>query len=1001
MPEHQEKQALDLASLREKLERDGADKTWRSLHEIAETPEFQDFVEREFTRQAAPWNAAIDRRQFIKLIGASLAMAGLSACRPQLAEKIVPYVKQPEELIPGLPQFYATAVSFEGYAMGCLVESHTGRPTKIEGNPQHPASLGSTDKFMQAEILGLYDPDRSQAVTRSGEPSTFAEFVDDVRRELKRQEILNGRTMRILTERVTSPTMADQMRKFLASYPEAKWVTYEPVNDDNAYEAAMNAFGRPLDTHYNVLDADVILTFDSDFLTLGPGNVRYARDFSDRRRVRADKTSMNRVYSIESAPTLTGAKADHRIPAKPSEIESYARAIASAIGASSGAESVAHPEFVNAVAQDLQRARGRSVVVAGRNMPASVHLLAHAINAALGNIGKTVIYTEPVEANPMNNMRRLSELAAEMSSGAVDILIVIGANPVFTSPADIDFASAMANVPFTARLGLYNDETSRRCKWHIPMAHELECWGDARAFDGTASIMQPLIQPLMGGIAPVEFAAGLRGIDNPESHSIVQSYWKTQRAGGNFEDDWRHWLHDGVIPNTAFAPVNASPNITLTRSTPAGAGVEITFAPDPMIWDGRYANNSWLQELPKPMTKATWDNLVLLSPKMAEQMGLFKKFDPVGRGFEVPLIKVEHEGRSFTAPGWVMPGHADDSVTVLLGYGRTNVGHVGNEKGTNAFTIRTSSSPWIAAGSVSAVGEMYSVASTQHTHSMENRHIVRETTIDNFVANPMFAHEDKHDEDVSMYPEREYEGNAWGMVIDTNVCTGCSACVAACQAENNIATVGKEQVLRGRDMHWIRVDRYYEGGLDDPKIHHVPIPCMQCEKAPCEVVCPVAATSHSAEGLNDMVYNRCVGTRYCSNNCPYKVRRFNFLQYSDNKTPLIRMMHNPNVTVRGRGVMEKCTYCVQRINDARKHAKIAGRPIADGEVLTACQAACPTKAIVFGNINNPEAVVRKTKEQPHNYSLLADLNTRPRTTYLAKFRNPHPALGAGEHEGEH
>ncbi len=869
---------LDLAAVRKRLEQRGAKEAWRSIEEIADTKEFQEFIEREFPRHAAPWAAALDRRQFLKLMAASLALAGLTACRQRPIEKIVPYVNAPEEIIPGIPLYYASALTLGGFATGVLVESHTGRPTKIEGNPEHPASLGSTDAFLQAMILGLYDPDRSQEVLNNGQPGTWDGFLSEVRTELARQKALGGPALRVLTETVTSPTLAAQLRSLLAEFPSAKWHQYEPVNRDNVRAGARLAFGEDAEPIYRFDRADVVLSLDADFLSVGPGRVRYTRDFSDRRRVRADKKEMNRLYAVESTPTVTGGMADHRLPIQARDVELFARALAARLDLltvdDGSAFEDAHRNWLDAMARDLLQQRGSSLVVAGDHQPPVVHALAHAINDALGNVGRTVVYLNPVEANPQSQTESLRELVRDMRAEKVDTLLILGGNPVFNSPADLEFGKAIKSVNFAVHLSLYDDETSALCRWHIPMAHELEAWGDARAYDGTVSIIQPLIEPLLGGKSAHELLAAVQGQPD-DGLEIVREHWRTRTGDTDqsettseeprqdFDKTWRKWLHDGLIPDTAEGAIQVSlrPDwATAIGAPPASAGgLEVVFKPDAGSWDGRFANNAWLQELPKPLTSLTWDNVAALSPQTAQDLHLVPETGS-GQGTTAPLIDLHVGGRTLkNVPVWIMPGHADNCLTVTLGCGRTRAGRVGNGVGFNAYAIRTADAPWFESGvEVKATGGRYHLATTQHHYYMEGRDLAQEALIEEFRENPNGEHDggDEAGHDISMYPKREYTGNAWAMVIDTNVCTGCNACVTACQAENNIPTVGKKEVQLGREMHWIRIDRYYRGGLDNPNVHHLPVLCMHCEKAPCEVVGPVAETVHGAEGLNEMVYNR-------------------------------------------------------------------------------------------------------------------------------------------------
>jgi MoCo/4Fe-4S cofactor protein with predicted Tat translocation signal len=1006
---------LDLDSVRARLEEitgPSADQKhgpeyWRSLEELAGSPAFQEALHREFPKGASDWVDSVSRRGFLKVMGASMALAGMTGCVKLPLEPIVPYVRQPEEVVPGRPMFYATAMTLGGYANPLLVESHLGRPTKIEGNDRHPASLGGTDIFAQASILGMYDPDRSQSVVSMGDQRSWQTFGSALRGPLSAQKALQGAGIRILTPTISSPTLADQLRNFLKLYPQAKWHVYEPVNRDNALEGAKLAFGQPVETRYDFEKADVIVSLDADFLYAGfPGNVRYIRDFAKRRN---PDGNMNRLYMVESTPTTTGAKADHRLPLKATEIEAFARWLTSDDLTNGDIPGPGKSDFPRTVRGDLFSHRGSSVVIAGDHHPPVVHAFAHALNAKLGNVGETVFYTDPVDANPVGQAESIKGLAADINAGKVDLLVILEGNPAYDAPADLDFANVLKNgkVPLRVHLGIYQNETAELCQWHINEAHELETWGDARAYDGTVSIMQPLIAPLYNGKSALEFVALLSGQADATGYDLVRSYWQKQHTGGDFEVFWRKSLHDGWIEGTSFPTKSVSAKTANSPATPATDpnAIELNLRRDPTIYDGQFSNNGWLQELPKPMTKLTWDNAVLIGPKMAERLQV-KTCD---------LVELELNGKKVTGPVWIQVGHPDNSITAFLGYGRKRAGRVGTAQGFDAYPLRTSAAPWFASGlQIRKTGDKYVLASTQGYQSMDtpdgaHRPLVRETALEQYRKDPDFAKEQDEDPAPGLtlykpYPYKE-EDYAWGMAIDLNSCVGCNNCMIACQSENNIAVVGKEQVAIGRHMHWIRIDTYYQypdpeaRDRDNPKAFFQPVPCQQCEDAPCEVVCPVGATNHSSEGLNDMVYNRCVGTRYCSNNCPYKVRRFNFFLFQDWETPQYKMMRNPDVSVRSRGVMEKCSYCVQRISEHRIDAETAsvreGKPIKiqDGELQTACQQSCPANAIVFGNINDPNSKVSKLKAQSRNYSLLGELNTRPRTTYLAEVGNPNTDLG--------
>ena len=1009
---------LDLHVVREKIDEatahDAAEKTgpeyWRSLEELAGTPEFQEALHREFPKGASEWVDSVSRRGFLKVMGASLGLAGMTGCVRLPLEPIVPYVRQPEGVIPGRPMYYATAVTLGGYASPVLVESHLGRPTKIEGNDLHPASLGGTDIFTQASILGLYDPDRSQSVMSMGDQRSWAAFLSAIRGPLSAQKALQGAGIRILTPTISSPTLVDQLRNFLKIYPQAKWHVYEPVNRDNVLEGAKMAFGQPVETRYDFSKADVIVSLDADFLYAGfPGNTKYIRDFAKRRD---PDGKMNRLYVIESTPTSTGAKADHRLPLPSCLIAGVPAFLSNFKDAFEPLTDKAMPQprhrhepptsfsdwMLQMCCLDLKAHGGSGLVIVGDHQPPNVHAMAHGANAKLGNVGKTVFYSDPVDANPINQTESIKDLVADMNGGKVDLLIILGGNPAYDAHVDLNFADALKNskIPLRVHYGLYQNETAELCQWHVNATHELESWGDARAYDGTVSIVQPLIAPLYNGRSALEFVALLSGQADATGYDLTRAYWQKQHAGADFEQFWRKSLHDGWVDGTTFAPKSLQLKADRFELPVPGdpSAIELNIRRDPTIYDGQFSNNGWLQELPKPMSKLTWDNAIQIGPKMAQRLGI-KTED---------VVELELNGKKVTGPVWIQAGHPDNSVTITLGYGRTRAGRVGTAQGFNAYALRTTSSPWIASGvKISKTGATYKLASTQGMQSMDtpdggHRPLVRETTIEEYKKEPNFAQEEEVPKDLTLYTPYPYdkEDYAWGMTIDLNSCVGCNNCMIACQSENNIAVVGKEQVVIGRHMHWIRVDAYYQGDRDNPKAFFQPVPCMQCENAPCEVVCPVGATNHTTEGLNDMVYNRCVGTRYCSNNCPYKVRRFNFLLFQDWDTPQYKMMRNPDVSVRSRGVMEKCTYCVQRINerriDAEKEERKINDPTHENELQTACQQSCPAGAIVFGNINDPNSRVSKLKAQARNYSLLGELNTRPRTTYLAEVRNPNPEL---------
>ena len=991
---------------------------WRSLEELGNGAAYRKGLTHEFPEGRFPptaGTAGLNRRDLLKLMGASAGLAGLTACTKLPPEKIVPYVRQPEEFVPGIPLFYATAMPFAGIGRGLLVESHLGRPTKVEGNPDHPGSLGGADAFGQASVLTLYDPDRSQVPVHFGHLSSWEGFLADFGDHLASESSTRGAGLRILTGVITSPTLADQIKSVLSQFPSARWHQYEPCGRDNMREGARLTFGQYVNAIYRLDKADVIVSLESDFLFAEPGSPRYARDFAGRRRMPDPASTTNRLYVLESTPSITGSLADHRLPMRSGDIQAVAQAVAQGLGVPSGGNNPlpagVSADWVAALVRDLQAHRGSSLVVAGEQQPPAVHVLAHAINHALGNAGSTVTYTDPVEANPADGIKSLKDLVADMDEGRVRTLLVIGVNPAYNAPADVPFVAAIQKVDFRVHLGLYQDETAELCHWHIPETHYLETWSDIRNYDGSASIIQPLIAPLYGGKSAHEMIAVLQGGASLSDHDLVRSYWQRQAESGrlpsaavsNFETFWETSLNNGWIEGTTPAVKQVTPSVAASASKSVAAsaeGLEIVLRPDPSVWDGSLANNAWLQELPRPYSKLTWDNTLLVSPATAARLGLQRE----------DVVKIVLEGREVEAPVFILPGQAANSVALHLGYGRRRAGGVGTGVGANAYAIRTSDALWMATGaSLTKTGAKHHLVTTQNHHLIDqngqqveeeseaafDRHLIRVATLDEFRKDPDFAADpaEETSEAPSMYPKVDYsQGYSWGMSIDLNTCIGCNACVVACYAENNIAVVGKEEVDNGRDMQWIRVDTYFRGDPDNPEAYNELMLCQHCENAPCEYVCPVGATVHSPEGLNLMIYNRCVGTRYCSNNCPYKVRRFNFKLYSDWDTPSLFPLRNPDVTVRSRGVMEKCTYCVQRIMEAKIVAEREDRTLRDGEIQTACQQTCPTQAIVFGNLNDPQSRVSRLKAQSRDYALLRDLNVRPRTTYLARLRNPNPEI---------
>ena len=944
------------------------------------------------TGMPLPGADGLTRRAFLKWMAASSALAA-AGCKGPPLEPIVPYLEMPELTASGHPVFYASTFTRHGRAHGVLVETHEGRPTKIEGNPLHPASRGATDVFAQASVLQLWDPDRSQTAFERGAMSGWGAFdsaLAPLRAEWARDK---GAGLRLLTGSVCSPTLAAQIAGLLQRYPHAQWHAYDPLHDDSGYAATQLAFGAPLDLYLHLDRARTIVTLDADVFGDWPSAISCARDFAAKRGVVARDGDGPRLYALESTPTLTGARADHRLALAPPRIERFAWRLAARCGvagvpadlAQDGDDNVTRWE--TALANALLAARGNGLVVAGAGISAPTRALVHALNAALGNAGHTLDYREPSDVSPADHGASLRALVDAMHAGAVRQLVILGANTVYEAPADLAFGDALARVPMSLHLGLYRDETARRCTWHLPQSHAYEHWSDARGHDGTPSIVQPVIAPLYRGRSAHEVLSACLGDASPNGHAIVRQHWSTRLTGKDFDAAWRDALARGVIDADAPAPKPVSaPHVP---APPAFEDAELiaVFTADPATGAGEFSNNPWLQELPRPFTKLVWDNAALLGPRTADA-------HRIKDGDVVRIACADAPERTLDVPAIVLPAQAEGVIALTLGYGRRAAGGIGNDVGVDVYRLRSTSAPRRAAVRIEATGTRHVLARTQRTLSAHGREPVRIGTRAAYRDDPNFATQQPLERTPaeSLYPDWTYANYRWGMSIDLNACIGCNACTIACQAENNIPSVGREQVLRGREMHWIRIDNYEVPRPEGLRNAFQPVPCMHCETAPCEEVCPVGATQHDSDGLNVQVYNRCVGTRYCSNNCPYKVRRFNFLQFADETTESLKAQRNPDVTVRQRGVMEKCTYCLQRITRARLAAEESGRRIADGEVITACQAVCPTQAIRFGDLNDPTSAVNEAKASPLDYALLAELNTRPRTTYAALVIDLDPDL---------
>ncbi|MEM7626163.1 MAG: TAT-variant-translocated molybdopterin oxidoreductase [Planctomycetota bacterium] len=1104
---------------------------WQSLQEYADSPALRESIAQEFPDYDPDELLGMSRRKFMKLAGASMALAGLTltGCRRWPKEKVVAHNARPEGTLPGVPETYASMLQRGGVATGLFVTSFDGRPIHVAGSPLHPICgdaaryaegdlpYGSADVFTLGSILHLYDPDRSRSVVhlsnderKRSDWNTFFAAMSE----------LDGKKLAVLSEPNSGPTFADVKKRFLEKFPRATWATWEPLHRDSEVMGAMTAFDRPVRAHYDTSKAMTLACFDSDFLTEHPAAAKHARGWAQLRRS-CDEGAMSRVYATGPTLNATLSNADVHLQVKPSTVAAMMDALALAVGVKGLSASPAlnddEAKFVEMLAKDLKAHKGESLVVVGPSQPASVHALAWSVNAALGNLDKTVSLTEEPAGDEALCADAIADLVAKMNAGEIDTLLILGGNPAFDAPADLDFAAALDKVNTTAHLAEYDNETSIACDWHLPEAHYLECWGDGRAWDGTICLQQPIIEPLFGGKSAIEVLATLAHDEATAGYDLVRRAWsaaikagrydvKTSTwAGGNGEKSWRAAVHDGLLAGSAFATIQTNPG----RAAATGISVthdemQIAFRADPKVYDGRYANNGWLQELPETITKVTWDNPALVSVKDAQKLGLDNG----------DVIKITVDGRSLDAAAYIVPGQAEGVVVLTVGQGHTAGGRIAEGVGFNTYSIRAADSHnKVVTAKVEKTGQTHPLATTSIHHLIDVSQlknagtdwtakgaldkrvgkkpgdegiIVKQTSFASYKdylkkleSDPKaksFANDDAHG-DVSLqlydaplaeefaaraqalmekHPEAVADGwtpvdqfndkHAWGMTIDMTACIGCNACVIACQAENNVPVVGKDQVMMSREMQWIRVDSYFRGkpdanknfkvGEDDDKVMdavHMPVTCIHCENAPCEQVCPVAATVHDTEGLNTMVYNRCIGTRYCSNNCPYKVRRFNYFDYhakldspkfrnagkpgglqnnpwlkmpdqqpGDVIDQVRRMVFNPDVTVRMRGVMEKCTYCTQRIQRAKieakaewAQAKTAGREVddypyvEDGGVVTACQGACPTEAITFGNLNDPKAKVAQLQNKnKRSYKLLEELNSRPRTKHMGLVRNP-------------
>jgi len=1043
-------------------EPDSGPKYWRSLDQLADSSEFRQWVEREFPAGASELSDPFTRRHFVKIMSASFALmgvAGLTGCR-RPEENILPFSKMPEDYTHGVVKYFATSRPTRASAVPLLVRSHEGRPIKIEGNPDHPDSNGATDVLTQASILNLYDPDRATRCLHNGATAKVEE-ANDFLGELSRQSAQNGgEGLAFLLEQSSSPSRERVIALLNQKFPKARWFIYEPVDLDTASSAASAVFGKSVRPYYKLDETRVVVSLDWDFLGSEENSYLNTRRYAKGRKLKTSADPINRLYSVEALFTLTGLNADHRLRVAPSLIPAIAARLAlevlKATGQGADLTSILEPlagpakeyeAWIVECAKDLAANRGQSVVMAGYRQPVALQALAFALNSVLGNTGKTVTLLEKADFQAGT----LADLAQAVKAGQVQTLIVSGANPVYSAPADLDWAATQAKAKTVVRLGYFEDETAAPATWHFPLAHYLEAWGDARTADGTVVAVQPLVAPLFNGVTELELLARIGGLDAIKPHTIVHDTF-TKNTGGT-EEDWKKFLHDGYLAGSAAKTAEVALNAGAVAESlkalkpgaaPTAAKMDLVLYRDSKVDDGRYNNNGWLQELPDPVSKLTWDNAILMSPDTARNFGLNVGDNKLKQRVEDRLFDIEVNGRKLRGPVWVQPGLADNTVAVSLGYGRSKTGRVGKGTGFNGYTARVSGAEYLAVGaSVTATSEIYNLSTTQSHWSMEGRPVIREANLEQYKKNAQFAkgmNLERPPEFLPLYPNpldaaKSRAVHQWGMSIDLGSCVGCSACMVACQSENNIPIVGKEQVGRSREMHWIRIDRYYVGDKSNPQAINQPMLCQHCEAAPCENVCPVNATAHDEEGLNVMVYNRCVGTRYCSNNCPYKVRRFNFFDYNrrpldrlyesplsptakspdggwafaswfgdrdrgakpDDEWDMIKLIKNPDVTLRMRGVMEKCSFCLQRIEGAKIAQKVKAKDsgdieVPDGMIKTACQQACPAEAIAFGNLNDAKSLVSLAKASERTYSVLDFLNTKPRTTYLARVRNPNPAM---------
>lgn len=984
MTDHIDAANFDFVRARE-IARSGSKRFWSSLEELIDEKGFRELLGAEFPEVSSMFDDP-GRRQFLKLMGASLLLAGLTGCGEGKSDHALPYVNQPDNIVPGVPRYYATGVLFEGYIQPIIATTYAGRPTKLDGNPDHPITLGASDAFLQAAIFGLYDPERSKMPLQDGVASTWNLFTGALADLRKRWQEHEGEGLRVLTGTTTSPTLIRQFADLSKQYPRMRWSRFEPIGAAQRDAAMELVFGRAVVPHYRLDECDVVVSLDDDLLGPGLHQVFHANSWGRRRGEIAPSAGRSRLYVVESVPTVTGTVASERLPCDPARIA----ALAHAIGAEFAVDGFARPElraqeqrWLDHAVDELRKQGGHSLLTIGGHLDPRLQALAPVVNEKLKNVGTTVWYSDPAHVTAAEQ-QPLAGLVAEIDAGSVDTLIIIGCNPVYGSPGALKIAERLLRVPSRIHAGLHVDETAQLCQWHLPLSHELEGWGDGRSIEGSATIVQPVIAPLYPSRSTHQLVDLLRGVNDPLPDAAVRETWRST-WGTEFDARWARALHAGFVEGASAQPLELSikapppPEPQESDHNP----LEVVFQADPCVWDGRFANVAWLQELPKPLSKITWDNAVGVSPQIATEYKLSNG----------DLVEVTIGGRSVRGAIWIAPGQAPRTIALSFGYGRRAGGEVALNAGYDAFSVRPSETAWLAHGILARVGSQYPIATMQAHHRMDGFDFVREVTA-------VSPHTPPAKDQGTFYPDwndKQANGatadHAWGMVIDLDLCIGCNACVSACNVENNVLVVGKDQVARGREMLWLRVDRYYTGDPENPRSYFQPVPCMHCEKAPCEMGCPVHATVHSPEGLNQMVYNRCIGTRTCSSYCPYKVRRFNWYDYR-RFAEAEQAVKNPDVTVRSRGVMEKCTYCTQRIEGAHVQADKENRALRRDEVVTACQQACPTKAIVFGDLKDEGSTVAKRRRSSRHYVLLEELGTRPRTTYLARWNDSADKEGA-------